>query len=522
MRSGLARVAGAAAALALALPAAAGAATLNDAGGVLSYTAAPGATNVVGFHETLPGTIVVTRDALRDGDPVAASGCTASGLIVFVCTGVTHVVADAGDGDDTLDAFNLGGLSTATATLSGGAGDDVVLGGARADVLDGGPGDDVVAGGPGDDALSGGAGDDQLSGDAGADSVSGGDGDDTLELGSGADVLSGGAGIDAVHAGAAAPAALAISLDGSVGGSGGATIMADVEDVGVDAGTATSTVVTGNSAANVITIASGNATVTGGAGNDILTTGPGNDTIDARDGYADRVKCGAGTDVALVDAFDTVSDDCESVQFTPLAQANSDLPPAVAFAAPAAHAALGANAATLLQATASDDHGVALVRFLDGDRLLCEDAAAPFSCAYQPQGGDVGRDTLLAIAYDLAGQSATAIAPVSVGRFRAPLSLALTPARDRSAPYAFKAHGRLALPATVTRGQGCSGKVTVTAKAGKHTLATRHVKLSSHCGFSVTVRFHSRPATKLKFSARFAGNDVIVARASARRNARTR
>ena len=38
----------------------------------------------------------------------------------------------------------------------------------------------------------------------------------------------------------------------------------------------------------------------------------GNDTIDARDGEADQVDCGVGTDKAIVDALDTVAN-CEAV-----------------------------------------------------------------------------------------------------------------------------------------------------------------------------------------------------------------
>jgi hypothetical protein len=42
--------------------------------------------------------------------------------------------------------------------------------------------------------------------------------------------------------------------------------------------------------------------------------GFGNDTIDARDGEADSIDCGAGTDTVLADAVDTVAPDCEDVR----------------------------------------------------------------------------------------------------------------------------------------------------------------------------------------------------------------
>ena len=59
-----------------------------------------------------------------------------------------------------------------------------------------GSGSDGLVGGAGADSLAGAAGDDALQGGAGADSLAGGDGADTLLGGAGADVLSGGTGAD--------------------------------------------------------------------------------------------------------------------------------------------------------------------------------------------------------------------------------------------------------------------------------------------------------------------------------------
>ena len=50
----------------------------------------------------------------------------------------------------------------------------------------------------------------------------------------------------------------------------------------------------------------------GGGGRDILEGGDGNDEIRARDGIADDVLCGPGTDTAIVDTIDLVTD-CETV-----------------------------------------------------------------------------------------------------------------------------------------------------------------------------------------------------------------
>jgi Tol biopolymer transport system component len=52
----------------------------------------------------------------------------------------------------------------------------------------------------------------------------------------------------------------------------------------------------------------------GGPGQDVLTGGKGNDTIHARDGEPDRIDCGPGRDIALVDKLDRVAANCETVR----------------------------------------------------------------------------------------------------------------------------------------------------------------------------------------------------------------
>jgi hypothetical protein len=56
----------------------------------------------------------------------------------------------------------------------------------------------------------------------------------------------------------------------------------------------------------------GNDVLTGGAGRDTINGGAGNDRINARDRARDVIDCGAGTDVAVVDAIDAVKH-CERV-----------------------------------------------------------------------------------------------------------------------------------------------------------------------------------------------------------------
>jgi Ca2+-binding RTX toxin-like protein len=531
----------AAAALAAAAPARA--AVVSDSGGTLRYVAAAGARNVVSFDESVPGTVVVRRFAsAQDDDAIAATGCTTlTAGSAYACSGVTQVIADAGNGADVLDAggTELGGtgLSTASATLTGGDGSDVLSGGAGDDVLDGGADADRLLGGAGQDRLAGGDGSDDLSGGAGDDTLTGGDeddpfapgGSDTLrgdagddDLFAAAGTISGGTGVDRANVTAVGlvPPAVTVTLDGTaddgVAGSG-LNVLPDVEDVTASAlgvgGAPGSVVLVGSAATNVLE-AHAPATIVGGGGNDILTGSSWNDTIDARDGYADRVKCGAGTDVALVDSVDVVSQDCETVTLSATPVADGDHPPTVAFTKPSGTKTLAPDKAIPLTVAASDDRGVAKVQFLDGDRLVCEDVAAPFTCAYRPRGDDVGRDTLIAIAIDGAQQTATAVKPIVLSRFTARgLTLNVRRVHGR-----LRTSGRLRMPATVTAKQGCHGaRVTVTAKAGKHTLATHRAKLSSRCGYHATFSLGARGRTRLTFRTSFGGNAVLRARSASRR-----
>jgi Ca2+-binding RTX toxin-like protein len=133
-----------------------------------------------------------------------------------VYSGVTHVVAKLGAGDDTLD---LSGVSNSGITfdIDGGEGNDTILlstnpaaGGAA--LIRGGPGDDTITGGLGNDTIIGSAGDDDIDGGGGDDVIIGDEGqveadlikvrfdamggDDTIMGGLGDDILIGGGGDD--------------------------------------------------------------------------------------------------------------------------------------------------------------------------------------------------------------------------------------------------------------------------------------------------------------------------------------
>ena len=96
------------------------------------------------------------------------------------------------------------------------------------------------------------------------------------------------------------------------------------------------------------------------------------------------------------------------------------------------------------------------------------------------------------------------------------LTAKVTPSSDRSLPYDFRTTGRLVRPSGVSRKAGCTGRVTVTVKAGRKTISRRTTKLRSTCRYRSSVRFRDRKRigtlNALRFTARFQGNRALGAK----------
>ena len=548
----------------------ASAATLTYNAGVLTYTGTD-VGNDVGFTRTNPSEVRVTRS---DGDPInVAPGAPPCSEDVagsqYTCFPVTRVVARGNGGNDELDGEPLLEIP---ADVDGGPGDDLLDGGSGADTVTGAAGVDEVDGNDGNDQLDAGDGADVLFGDAGVDTLIAGAGDDMLIGGPGNDVERGDGGDDEFvgspgsddHRGGDGfdevilnfltapprPGGL-VSLDDvandalSTGTGEGDNVHADIEGARSDpspfevllfgGGSAppSNDVFTGNAAANSLSTGAGDDTVDGGTNNDLLSAGDGTDTVRARDGFKDFVNCGAGTDTAEVDTLDDVQE-CETVNSANVGNANDvpeipeDAAPTVALTGPASGALLRTSGPTEVTATATDDRGVAQVLFIDDDRIVCADAAAPYTCGYQPRGEDVGRNTLVAVAVDTAQQTASTTRAFNVDRFAvAGITGAVTPARDVRAPFVFRTSGRLRLPPFVSAALGCAdGQVSVQVKAGSKTISTRRADLRRDCTFSSTVRFANRARFtrngQLRFTLRFTGNEILNRSAAVARNVRTR
>jgi Ca2+-binding RTX toxin-like protein len=254
-----------------------------------------------------------------------------------------------GSGDDTLTGNN------ATNELSGGAGNDLLdLGRGSADVAIGGADTDTVTystrtapvfadlDGVADDGelgesdlvstdvenLTGGSANDRLTGAAGTNVLNGGAGNDVLDGAAGADLLLGGSGTDTADYTARVAAVTADSDGAADDGEAGEndTVETDVEGIAggggddVLSGTTGTNILSGGGGNDVLDGAQGDDELDGGAGDDQLTGGSGadllraglgNDSVRARDGASDLVRCGGGTDSALLDATDDVGE-CES------------------------------------------------------------------------------------------------------------------------------------------------------------------------------------------------------------------
>lgn len=394
-------------------PAAAEGATLANTDGRLVYAGAPGEANTIEIA-TVYGSVQV--GPMRG----TATGCLQLNATIYGCRNVSVVEAQLGDGDDT--------------------------------VYTGGPFRAELFGGPGDDTL------------VAVNGTHGG-------------LASGGPGIDTAALSSQEGHPISITLD-DVADDGmpgaGFNVASDVENVSASSvlwpeGAVTAerygaVTLTGNAGPNELTAGDGDDTLTGGGGSDVLFGRGGNDTLRARDGEPDRVECGRGADTAIVDPLDHVGDSCEDVQVAAVVPASvEDLAPRISFAP-----------GTALAVDVSDDRGVANVRFLSGDTVLCTVTAAPYTCAPAFGVADVGRGTIVAVVTDTAGQTATAVRTITVPRFK-PRSVSLTIRRQGKR---FVATGKVALPA----GVACSG--TVAVKVGK---TTRTGTLRASCAFRVVL-----------------------------------
>jgi Ca2+-binding RTX toxin-like protein len=367
---------GAACAIALVAAPAASAGTIAYDGDTLVVTAGSGEQNFVTFGGEQAGRISISDSGAEHSYPGDRCERLDVGYPIH-CDAPARVVADFGDADDTIVVDHMVAAGTAVQIAAGPGRDSVKAIGANTRLTaDGGAGDDTLRSEGGGDVLRGGAGVDELLGNGGADVLEGGDGDDRLtgdacETPAG-DVLDGGAGYDVLtdwgQCGPVLdPRPVTVTVDGVAddGRPGEGDDVRDIDSlelfvpatvVGTDEADSVSvfapadggrSTIDGRGGDDTLTAGSGSETIAGGAGDDrveggwghdTLTGGPGrdviygdatsaqcggsgqsctlpfgNDVIDARDGEADQVDCGAGQDKVTADRVDTVAANCETV-----------------------------------------------------------------------------------------------------------------------------------------------------------------------------------------------------------------
>lgn len=161
---------------------------------MITYTAAPGQRNLLTIDQT-GGNFTFNESVISITDGDGGGGCTvAAGDASCPQGGVTSIVIDMGDQDDSIGASSQNVLVPVTGTL--GDGDDFIGTTKNNDTLDGGPGSDRFFGGDGNDTFNGGPGSDSIDGGAGNDVLHGNDGNDSIQGGDGNDQLFGDAGDD--------------------------------------------------------------------------------------------------------------------------------------------------------------------------------------------------------------------------------------------------------------------------------------------------------------------------------------
>lgn len=363
-----------AAALAAALPGAAQAATITSEGGTLVYRATSGGSLYV--NDSYPAGRL--RFDGFEAITAVPSSCTQHEEGMVDCDLPSAIRVELSENADTFGFMDEYSLALPIEVYGKGGDDTLYGAASlnAAETLDGGEGKDKIDGFGGPDKVRGGAGDDQLEGNGGADEVLGGDGNDTLagddQAAPGADLIDGGNGSDLLkdyveYATDVHPPAN-VSLDGVAddGRDGEGDDVRSVERMiayvsgrfeltdGAEEWQVWSNMNSGRSvvlgrggddrivaedAVEDIDGGAGDDYIEGGKNHDVLTGGPGRDTIygddtdtscnadyvescvlygndeiRARDGEADQIDCGAGTDRVIADAADVVAANCETVE----------------------------------------------------------------------------------------------------------------------------------------------------------------------------------------------------------------
>ncbi|HEV2775046.1 MAG TPA: hypothetical protein VGV90_05605 [Solirubrobacteraceae bacterium] len=260
-------------------------------GSALIFFPAASAPRCDGKSATMTGSGTVTGTA---GDDVIVTGDGADrvdgrGGNDTICARGGNDQVRGGDGNDRV----LGGHGNDA--LRGDRGNDALRGGDGADSLRGDDGNDSVRGGDDDDFLQGNDDDDSMNGGDGADRVRGGTGDDALLGGSGEDDLDGSSGHDAIDGGRHDDRVNGNAGNDLIRGGLGDDFLQGERGNDTAKGGAGDDVIFGADGDDELSGGDGDDTISGGAGADTISGGPGRDRINGSAG-GDGIDGGAGDD----------------------------------------------------------------------------------------------------------------------------------------------------------------------------------------------------------------------------------
>ena len=158
-----------------------------------------------------------------------------------------------------------------------------------------------------------------------------------------------------------------------------------------------------------------------------------------------------------------------------------------------------------LYAISDDDRGVEKVTFYLDGKKECTDREAPFTCKVKPKFVPNDRLTVIAIATDTRGQTASDIGTIKQPNRLKPRRMSLRADTEGRDVFAF---GELKIPRGVKPKAGCQGsKVEVALLQGGDEVDSQRVKLDRSCEY--TGRLRGRRGENYRVTAEFLGNDLL-------------
>jgi hypothetical protein len=184
----------------------------------------------------------------------------------------------------------------------------------------------------------------------------------------------------------------------------------------------------------------------------------------------------------------------------------------VTFLAPQPGAVFTGADVISLQVSVSGSSGIRVVQILDGERLLCTDTSAPYTCMFTPSADELGSVTFVADAIDSAGAQTLAVRTVQVGPTK-PLGLSL---RTRVAAVRSGSRlvtsGTLRLPSVATPSFCNQGAVQIEYSYG-HSRFFDLAYVNALCHFStptVLIRGGGKSVKAVVVQARFLGSRSLT------------